>query len=215
MEHLGKSRKELYELVDRPALKPLPLIPYEFALWKKAKIGIDYHVEYEEVYYSVPSHLYPADVLIRAAEKTIEVFLNGQRVALHPRVHHPGAHCTLPEHMPSNHRFYGEWSPERFVRWAEKIGPETAQIVQIELKSRPHPEQAYRACLGILGFARKFTPGRLESACRYALANEIQSYRGIKNILLNHLDQETSPDNLAQLPLPLAHPNIRGKDYYN
>jgi len=222
MEHLGKSRRELFELVDQPALKPLPVTPYEFALWKKARISIDYHVEYEGVFYSVPCHLYPAEVLIRAAEKTIEIFANGKRVALHPRAHHQGAHYTLPEHMPSDHRFYGEWSPERFIRWAEKIGPATTKIVQIELESRQHPEQAYRACMGILGFARKYTPGRLESACRYALANEIQTYRGIKNILTNHLDQLTSSDascaqseGLPQPFLPLPHTNIRGKDYYN
>jgi transposase len=215
MEHLGKSRRELFELVDQPALKPLPATPYEFALWKKARISIDYHVEYDGVFYSVPCHLYPAEVLIRAAEKTIEIFANGKRVALHLRAHHQGTHYTIPEHMPADHRFYGEWSPERFLRWAEKIGPETAKIVQIELKSRQHPEQAYRACMGILGFARKYTPGRLESACRYALANEIQTYRGIKNILMNHLDQLTSSEGLSQPSLPLPHTNIRGKDYYN
>jgi len=215
MEHLGKSRRELYELVDQPALKPLPVTPYEFALWKKARISIDYHVEYDGVFYSVPCHLYPAEVLIRAAEKTIEIFANGKRVALHPRAHQQGAHYTIPEHMPSDHRFYGEWSPERFIRWAEKIGPETAKIVQIELKSRQHPEQAYRTCMGILGFARKYTPGRLESACHYALANEIQTYRGIKNILTNHLDQLTSSEDLPQPSLTLPHTNIRGKDYYN
>jgi len=215
MDHLGKSRRELYELVDQPALKPLPLAPYEFALWKKARISIDYHVAYDGVFYSVPCHLYPAEVLIRAAEKTIEIFANGKRVALHPRAHHQGAHSTIPEHMPSDHRFYGEWSPERFMRWAEKIGPETTKIVQIELKSRQHPEQAYRACMGILGFARRYTPGRLESACRYALANEIQTYRGIKNILMNHLDQLTSPEGMSQPSLLSSHTNIRGKDYYN
>lgn len=222
MEHLGKSRRELFELVDQPALKPLPVTAYEFALWKKARISIDYHVEYDRVFYSVPCYWYPAEVLIRAAEKTIEIFANGKRVALHPRTHHQGAHHTIPEHMPADHRFYGEWSPERFIRWAEQIGPETAKIVQIELKSRPHPEQAYRACMGILGFARKYTPGRLESACRYALANEIQTYRGIKNILSNHLDQSSVLDvscaqseGLSQPSLPLPHTNIRGKDYYN
>jgi transposase len=215
MEHLGKSRRELFELVDQPALKPLPATPYEFALWKKAKIGIDYHVEYDGVFYSVPCHLYPADVMVRAAEKTVEIYCNGNRVALHPRSRHLGGHFTIKEHMPADHRFYGEWSPERFIRWAEKIGPETAKIVQMELASRQHPEQAYRACLGILGFARKYTPGRLESACTYALANEIHTYRGIKNILMNHLDQLVSPDDTPPTPLLPSHSNIRGKDYYN
>lgn len=215
MEHLGKSRKELFDLVDKPALKPLPATPYEFALWKKAKISIDYHVEYDDVYYSVPCHLYPAEVLIRATERAIEIFHNGQRVTLHPRSHEQGRHFTIKEHMPSDHRFYSEWSPERFIRWAEKIGPETTKVVQMELGSRQHPEQAFRACLGILGFARKYSVERLESACRYAVANEIHSYKGIKNILVNHLDQLNDSEEISQLSLMPPHTNVRGKDYYN
>jgi hypothetical protein len=215
MEHLGKSRRELFEQVDRPALKPLPATPYEFAWWKKARISIDYHFEYEDHYYSVPYHFYPAEVMIRATDKTIEVFLDGKQVALHPRSSVKGGHTTLKEHMPSDHRFYAEWSPDRFLHWAEQIGPQTIQIVQLELNSRQHPEQAYRACLGILGFAKKYTPARLECACHYALANEIHSYRGIKNILVNHLDQLNSPENGSQPPLLPPHANIRGKDYYN
>jgi transposase len=215
MEHLGKSRRELFELVDKPALKPLPATPYEFALWKKAKISIDYHVEYADHYYSVPFHLYPAEVMIRASEKTVEIFWDGKPVALHPRAHAKGGHSTLKEHMPADHQFYSEWSPERFIHWAEKIGPETAKIVQIELNSRQHPEQAYRACLGILGLAKKHTPGRLESACHYALANEIHSYRGIKNILVNQIDHLSSPEGASQPALLPTHPNIRGKEYYN
>ena len=215
MEHLGKSRKELFELYDQQALKPLPVIPYEFASWKKAKISIDYHVEYDGHYYSVPHHLYPGEVDIRANEKTIEIFQDRGRVALHPRSQAAGRHSTLAEHMPTEHRFYSEWSAERFVHWAEKIGPMTAKVVQLELASRQFPEQAYRACLGILGFAGKYTPARLESACRYAFPNEIHSYRGIQNILVNQLDQLASSEG-AQQPLLLPpHTNIRGKEYYN
>lgn len=117
--------------------------------------------------------------------------------------------------MPADHRFYSEWSPERFMRWAEKIGPQTAKIVQLELNSRQHPEQAYRACLGILSFAKKYTPERLEAACQYALANEIQGYRGIKNILVNRIDLLSSPAGVSPPTRLSTHPNIRGKDYYN
>lgn len=215
MEHLGKSRRELFESYDRPALKPLPAVPYEYALWKKAKIGIDYHVEYEDHYYSVPYHLYPGEVEIRANEKTVEIYLDRKRVALHSRSHTKGGHSTLPEHMPEDHRHYSEWSPERFIHWAGKIGPETVKVIQMELDSRQHPEQAYRACLGILGFARKYTSGRLESACRYAFANEIHSYRGIQNILVNQLDQLASSECAPQPSLLPTHNNIRGKEYYN
>ena len=215
MEHLGKSRQELFELLDKPALKPLPVTPYELALWKKAKIAIDYHIEYDDHYYSVPWHLYPAEGMIRATEKTIEFYSNGKQVAIHPRSRIKGGHTTLKEHMPSDHRFYGEWSPERFIHWAEKIGPETAKIVRMELESRQHPEQAYRACLGILSFAKKYTPGRLELACHYAFANEIHSYKGIKNILMNQLDQLSATESTNQPSLLPPHNNIRGKDYYN
>jgi transposase len=215
MEHLGKSRRELFELVDQPALKPLPASPYEFALWKKAKISIDYHVEYDDHYYSVPCSLYPADVMIRASQKMVEIYHDGKQVAVHPRSQAKGRHSTLAEHMPSDHRFYSEWSPQRFLHWAEKIGPETAKIVQWEFDSKQHPEQAYRTCLGILGFAKKYTPARLESACRYALANEIHSYKGIKNILVNQIDQLPSPEGGSQPSLLPPHSNIRGKAYYN
>ena len=215
MEHLGKSRRELFELYDRPALKPLPDSPYEFAIWKKARINIDYHVEYEGHYYSVPHHLYPGEVYIRANEKTVEIFLDRKQVALHPLSNARGRHSTLKEHMPTEHRFYNDWSKERFIQWAEKIGPETAKVVQKELDSRQHPEQAFRACLGILGFTRKYTAGRLESACHYALANEIHSYRGIKNILVNKFDQLVSSEDVPQPSLLSPHTNIRGKDYYS
>lgn len=215
MEHLGKSRRELFELLDQPALKPLPVTPYEFALWKKAKISIDYHVEYEDHFYSTPCYLYPADVMIRAAEKTIEIFCDGKQVALHPRTHARGGHSTLKAHMPADHQFFGEWSPERFIQWAEKIGPKTAQIIRTELNSRRHPEQAYRACLGILGFARKYSPDRLEAVCHYALANEIHSYRGIKNILVNQIDRLPFSEKEVQPSLLPSHSNIRGKSYYN
>lgn len=215
MEHLGKSRRELFELSDQPALKPLPATPYEFANWKKAKISIDYHVEYEDHYYSVPHHLFPGEVFIRASEKTVEIFSKGKQIAFHPRSQARGRYSTLKEHMPADHRFYSEWSPERFMRWAEKIGSQTAKIVQLELNSRQHPEQAYRACLGILSFAKKYTPERLEAACHYALANEIQGYRGMKNILVNRIDLLSAPAGALQPALLPPHPNIRGKEYYN
>jgi transposase len=215
MEHLGKSRRELFELVDQPALKSLPATPYEFAWWKKAKISLDYHVEYQDHYYSVPCQLYPADVLIRATPKMVEIYQDGKRVAVHPLSLAKGRHSTLAEHMPSDHQFYSEWSPQRFLHWAEKIGPETTQIVQLEFAARQHPEQAYRSCLGILGFAKKYTPARLEAACRYALAHEIHSYKGIHNILTNQIDQLPSPEGGSQPSGLPAHPNIRGKEYYH
>ena len=145
----------------------------------------------------------------------VEIYQDGKQVAVHPHSQAKGRHSTLKEHMPADHQFYSEWSPERFIHWAEKIGPETAKIVQLEFAARQHPEQAYRSCLGILGFAKKYTPARLEAACHYALANEIHSYRGIKNILVNQIDQLPSSEGVSQPALLPPHPNIRGKAYYN
>ena len=215
MEHLGKSRRELFEALDCPALKPLPVSAYEYAIWKKARVSIDYHIEFEKHYYSVPHTLLRQYVHIRSTERTIEVFFKNRLVALHPRSKAQGRHSTLKEHMPPSHQHYGEWSPERFVRWAEKNGPDTAQLIRAVLNSRSHPEQAYRACMGILNFNTKHGQTRLEAACRYALAHEIHTYRGIKNILENQLDKTGSDEGAPQPSLLPPHPNIRGKDYYN
>jgi len=215
MEHLGKSRRELFETVDRLALRPLPVRAYEYAVWKKARVNIDYHVEFDKHYYSVPHTLVRQQVYIRATERMVEIFYKNRQVAVHPRSKAQGRHSTLKEHMPASHRFYSEWSPERFVHWAEKNGTDTARLIQVVLQSRTHPEQAFRACLGILSFSKKHGQERLEAACKYALAHEIHTYRGVKNILENQLDK-IGPDEDAPQPAALSpHPNIRGKDYYN
>jgi len=214
MKHLEKSRKEMYEELDRPVLKPLPQRPYEFAEWKKARVSIDYHVVFEKHYYSVPHTLLRQEVLIRATERTIEIFYKNRQVALHSRSKARGRHTTLTEHMPPAHQKYSEWSPERFIRWGQKIGPDTARIIEVVLSSRKHPEQAYRACMGILGFTNKFGNERLEAACAYALTNEIHSYRGIKNVLNTKIDQLDPQEEMVQ-PTLADHANIRGKDYYH
>jgi len=214
MKHLGKSRRELFEELDRPALKPLPGRAYEFAEWKKARVSIDYHVEFEKHYYSVPHDLCRQDVYVRAAERTVEIIFRGDRVALHPRSKAKGF-TTIKEHMPPSHQHYSDWSPERFTRWAKKIGSDTERLIKVVLASRKHPEQAYRSCLGILGFANKHGQERLETACRYALAHDVFTYRGIKNILKNKLDQLDPDEGSPQPSLLPSHTNIRGKDYYN
>ncbi len=211
MKHLGKSRQALFELLDQPALRRLPASRYEYAVWKKARVSMDYHIEFEKHYYSVPHTLLREYVYIRATERTVEIFFKGQRVALHPHARGIGGHTTLTEHMPPSHQYYSEWSSERFIRWAEAIGSDTARLIQIVLNSRSHPQQAFRACMGILNFNKTHGPERLETACQYALAHEIHTYRGVKNILDNQLDRSSPP----QMSLLLSHPNIRGKDYYN
>jgi len=212
MEHLGKSRREFFEELDLPALKPLPAEPYQFALWKKAKVNIDYHVEFEKHYYSVPHRLIGEKVFLRATERTVEVFHKRRRVASHPRSRARGRHTTQAEHMPANHRHYAEWSPERFLRWAEEIGSQTRSLIETALASRRHPQQAYRTCLGILGLAKRYTKERLEAASGRALASGIRSYRGIKNILDTGLDQVPLEEPASTSLDP--HANIRGPSYY-
>ena len=117
--------------------------------------------------------------------------------------------------MPSSHQFYHDWSAERFIRWAEKHGPHTAQLIQSVLNTKEHPEQAYRACIGILKFSDRYDRERLEAVCRYALLQEVYTYRGVRNILENQLEKADPDDRAMQSALLLPHANIRGKDYYH
>lgn len=212
MKHVERSRRELYRELDRPALRPLPSQPYEFAEWKKAKVGLDYHVEFKKHYYSVPHQLMGQEVFVRATGRTVEILHKYRRVASHPRSRQKGGHTTSPEHMPSSHRHYAEWSPERFRRWAEKIGPRTCQLVAAVLGRRRHPEQAYRSCMGILNLGRRYGEDRLEAAADRALESRIFTYKGVKNILDANLDrlrwEEPATDGLKH------HAHIRGASYY-
>ena len=213
MEHLGRSRREFFELLDQPALRPLPEQPYEFAVWKKARVNIDYHIEFGKHYYSVPYGLIHEEVYVRATQSTIEVFFKNRRVASHRRQNARGRHSTLAEHMPRAHQEYLEWTPERIVRWAETIGPQTAQLVQVLLASRKHPQQAYRSCLGVLRLAKRYGEDRVEAACGRALPARICSYKGVKNILDGKLDQ-VEPEKPSAV-VPDTHQNVRGQAYYH
>jgi transposase len=212
MKHLERSRREFFELLDRPALRPLPEQPYVFATWKKARVNIDYHVEFDKHYYSVPYTLIHEEIDIRATQSTVEIFFKNKRVASHPRVKSPGRHTTLAEHMPTAHQKYLEWTPERLVRWAQSIGAHTAQLVQALLDSRKHPQQAYRSCLGLLRLAKRYGEERLEAACRRAFPAGIISYKGVKNILDAKLDQ-VEPEEPSTV-VPESHENVRGQSYY-
>ena len=213
-QRLPGSRKSAFELLDQPALKPLPPIPYEYAEWKQAKPGIDYHVEVDKRYYSVP-HRWVGHVLaVRSSASVIEVFHKGQRIASHPRSH-TELFVTLPEHMPSAHRQHREWSPGRFLNWAKQIGPATLEVVKRQLEDLPHPEHGYRRCLGLLNHARRYSQSRLEAACERALAIGSPSYRSVSSILKQGLDrQPLAEDEPTQAELPL-HDNVRGSGYYH
>ena len=209
---LPGSRRSLLEQIDRPALRPLPSQRYVFAQWKKVRVNIDYHVEVDGHYYSVPYALVRRQLEVRTTATTVECIDRGQRAASHVRSSLKGRHTTVAEHMPEKHRRMGQWTPERFIRWAEKIGPHTAALITTVLGSRRHPQQAFRSCLGILRLAKTYGDARLEAAARRALAIGGHSYRSVESILAHRLD-ENSPEQL-ELAAPVEHHNIRGASYY-
>jgi transposase len=213
MKHLGKSRRQLFEELDKPALRPLPDHPFELGLWKTAKVSIDYHVEFDGHYYSVPYRMIHQTVEIRATLKVVEVYLDGGRIASHLRSRIRGGHTTLPEHMPEQHRQYMEWTPERIIRWAQDIGPNTAQLVAAVIAAKDHPEQGYRSCLGILRLAKGSSDARLEAAAGRSLAHGLYSYKGVKRILDDHLD-DTVVESEPSIPPAPPHENVRGPAYY-
>ncbi len=213
MQKIGKSRRELFEALDRPALRPLPPSRYELAHWKLCRVNIDYHVEVERHSYSVPHQLVHEEVEARFTASLVEVYHKGRRVASHPRRfdHQP---ATLPEHMPSSHRAHAEWTPSRLIRWAEKCGPATGRVVAGILKSRPHPEQGYRACLGLMRLGRRYGDSRLDAACERAEHLRSYSYRTVKNILASAQDRLAFTDDSVADEATPTHDNIRGAHYY-
>lgn len=215
MRRLGVSRRDLFRELDHPALKPLPAQAYEYAEWRLRRVSLDYHVDIDGHYYSVPYRLIRDQVEARLTARTVEIFHKGERVAAHLRGIGRGRHTTVPEHMPSAHRRHAEWTIERIQRTAARIGPSTARLVALILESRPHPEQGYRACLGILRLARQYGEPRLEAACDRGLDIAARSYGSIQSILKNGLDrQPRRPSRQNELVLP-DHPNIRGPRYYH
>jgi transposase len=215
MRRLGVSRRELFVELDRPALKGLPAEPYQYAEWRVRRVGLDYHVDIDSHYYSVPHRLIREQLDARVTERTIELFCKGERVAVHQRGGRRGHHTTIPEHMPSAHRRYAEWTIERIRADAAAIGPSTAKLTGLILESRPHPEQGYRACIGILRLARHYGAGRLEAACDRGLDIGARSYGSIQSILKHGLDRRPTPQGTMQGELLPDHPNIRGPGYYH
>jgi len=211
---LPGSRRELYEQLDRPALTALPAQPYVFATWKKARVNIDYHIELERHYYSVPYQLVRTEVEARVSAHTVEIFHRGKRVASHRRSQHWGRHTTIAAHMPRPHREYAEWTPRRLVEWASKTGPATAALVEQILTRRRHPQQGFRSCLGILRLGKSYGEARLEAACRRALHIGAASYKSIESILKHKLDLKPLSEP-AQKTLPIDHDNVRGPKYYH
>lgn len=212
-QKLPGSRRSVFEALDRPAMRPLPATPYVYAEWKRVRVAFDYHVDVDTHYYSVPHALVGQEVWARFSAATIEVFHRSERVASHVRGYQRGVHTTLPEHMPHSHRAHAEWTPARLINWGASIGVNTGAVVEHLLKSKPHPEQGYRACLGLLSLARQYGQGRLEAASTLAVKLQSPTRKSVLSILKSGRDQrpQGAPE---QLDLP-EHPNVRGAKYYH
>ena len=212
----GKSRRQLFEELDRPALRPLPAVPYQYAQWKKARVNIDCHVELCGHYYSAPYPLLQQPVELRYTESTVEILHEGKRVALHRRGHERGRHTTVAEHLPHGHQEHLKWSADRLLEWARTVGPMTQALCDRILQSKAHPEQGYRACLGLLRLSKQYGKERLEAACQRALWTGAVYYKSVKNILEHNLDREPCFDDSQTRAASVAvHENVRGPEYYN
>ena len=210
---LEGTRRSVFEAIDRPALKPLPSRPYEFGTWKRAKVSIDYHLEVDRHYYSVPCQLVGERAEVWVSARTIEIFVRGRRVASHVRSSAVGRHTTVDAHMPASHRAHREWTPGRIVAWGEQAGPSTGAFVSAILAGRTHPEQGFRSCLGVLRLGDRYGAARLEAACERALAAGAIGYRSVDSILKRGLDRTPLPSSAPARPR-VDHANVRGPAYY-
>ena len=212
-QKLDGSRDSWFEAYEKPKLLPLPATPFQLATWSKATVNIDYHVVVAKHYYSVPYQLIHHTLDVRLTDSTVELFQHGKRVAAHARSSQPGQFTTLDEHRPKSHQKYLEWTPGRIVQWAQKTGPSCAELVRQIMETRPHPEQGFRSCLGIIRLGESAGQERLEAACRRALHFGTCSFRSVESILKHRLDQQPIEQDLP-LPSP-DHLNVRGRDYYH
>ena len=207
-------RRSLFELLDRPALRPLPVERYQYGDWETHRVNIDYHVAFDNHWYSVPYQLVQQEVEVRATAATVEIFHRGVRVASHARSPTPHRATTVTEHRPKAHQRYLEWTPSRLVDWAHKIGPATASLFEKIMATKPHPEQGYRSCLGVLRLGKQYSSARLEAAAGRAIALHACSYQSVKSILKCNLDGLPVEPAAPPKP-PLNHPNIRGSEYFD
>ncbi|MGA8698049.1 MAG: IS21 family transposase [Xanthobacteraceae bacterium] len=212
MRRLGISRRELFEAIERPLLRRLPAAEYVYVEWRLARVGLDYHVEIESFFYSVPHSLIRQQVDVCISARTIEVFHRGERVAAHPRRYAGKRHGTDPEHMPSAHRRYAEWTPERFERWGRSIGPNTEGLIIAILANRPHPEQGFRTCLGVMRLLRGIDAPRAERVAARAVEIGALNYKSIASILAHNLDHRPTASAADTV---MMHANIRGPRYFH
>lgn len=213
MQGRDHSRADLFAQIDQPALKPLPVRPYEIGLWSRARVHIDYHIAVNDRFYSVPYHLLKQEVEVRRSGAIVEIYHKGERVASHTLVAAKYGRSTQDAHMPESHKQYAGWTPERLLAWVANTGPCTRQVGETILSSHAHPQQGFRSCLGLIRLSNSYGAERTEAACRKALAMHAANYKVVKTILANNVDKQ--PDKPIEAPVPpVEHQNIRGADYY-
>jgi len=215
IKKIEKSRRELYEEIDRPALKSLPVSPYVFREFKRCRVNIDYHIELCKACYSVPYQLVGKEVEARYTATAVEIFYQRKRIAVHQRLYRIGAYSTQSEHMASAHRLYAGWKPSRLIEWGLSFGKNTGELIQTIMETKPHPEVGFRICMGILNTAKlQPDPESVELASRKMM--ELRSYRvkHFKAILKNKTYLFQKPIEMHPLSLPLCHDNLRGAGYY-
>ncbi len=213
-KQLKGTRQQWFDSIDRPALLPLPKQSYQYTDITTVKVNIDYHVQYEDHFYSIPHHLVGEAIELHAKEYIIELYFHNQRITSHARKYYSGM-TTVSEHMPVKHEKHHKWTPGRLMNWAKDIGDEVLLWVKTVLNQRQHPEQAYRVCLGLLNLSRSYPAERLNKACLIANKKSLYKLKHIKDILLSNQDQ-LLPENKESLPtLPQAHENIRGPESFN
>ena len=216
MKKMKKSRRELFELWDKPHALPLPEKRYEFAEWKKAKVQFNYHIAYDNHHYSVPYTLIHKTADIKATRMLVEVYHQGNRICCHARSYKEHGYTTVKEHMPERHAKYLDWTPERILTYAGKYGPSVKALVQEVMAQRKFPEQAYKSCMGIIRLENRYSAERLNLACRRALTFKAYSYRSVMNILEKGLDKQESLSLSPSSAIAVTrnHENIRGAGYY-
>ena len=212
MQKLKVSRKELFDETEKSELKPLPKEKYVIRKFKSLKAQFNYHVflSDDNHYYSVPFRFRGHQIIVIYTNTTVECYYNNLRIAFHKRDRSPNKYSTIKEHMPSHHQFVSDWNPNRFINWAQNIGEYVTQVIESVLDQKQHPEQAYKVCMGILHLEKKYSKERLNKACQKAIYFQHYSYKWIKNILMNRLE-EGQLDCFETLP---NHQNIRGNRYY-
>jgi transposase len=210
------SRTELFERLEKPTLAALPADTFEYAAWKKATLNVDYHIVFDDHFYSAPHTLIHEELWARATTTSVEIFHRSTRVASHARSYVKFKHTTITAHMPTSHQKHADWTPSRILGWARTVGPMTEKLAQAILAERRHPEHGYRSCLGLFRLAKRYGNERVEAACARALTVSARSYRHVESILKHGFDRAPALDTESRASSSsVVHENVRGRDYYH